>query len=240
MNVSLWISILFFWIVAYSEIEKITPMTIIHRNTKKKVMLKSWFDLVKESMDLIKKMYNIKDTELNEKDLIIWSNGNIMDKKLFKSQTFREDSNYIYLFLSTKITEEHFITRENVYKQVIGKIQRYKNMVTKYFQGVDNEENPEWASMKELLGLLIKSKELRNLLVDIKREDKVESARQKILQLVQENKNYVIFFDILQRNRIIYDILANANQWKEFVNANFYNIKELINLHYPNPDDTYL
>ncbi|EUD71097.1 hypothetical protein YYG_03730 [Plasmodium vinckei petteri] len=215
-------------------------MTIIHRNTKKKVMLKSWFDLVKESMDLIKKMYNIKDTELNEKDLIIWSNGNIMDKKLFKSQTFREDSNYIYLFLSTKITEEHFITRENVYKQVIGKIQRYKNMVTKYFQGVDNEENPEWASMKELLGLLIKSKELRNLLVDIKREDKVESARQKILQLVQENKNYVIFFDILQRNRIIYDILANANQWKEFVNANFYNIKELINLHYPNQDDTYL
>ncbi|CAD2099949.1 conserved Plasmodium protein, unknown function [Plasmodium vinckei] len=240
MNVSLWISILFFWILAYSEIEKITPMTIIHRNTKKKVMLKSWFDLVKESMDLIKKMYNIKDTELNEKDLIIWSNGNIMDKKLFKSQTFREDSNYIYLFLSTKITEEHFITRENVYKQVIGKIQRYKNMVTKYFQGVDNEENPEWASMKELLGLLIKSKELRNLLVDIKREDKVESARQKILQLVQENKNYVIFFDILQRNRIIYDILANANQWKEFVNANFYNIKELINLHYPNQDDTYL
>ncbi|CAD2087954.1 conserved Plasmodium protein, unknown function [Plasmodium vinckei brucechwatti] len=240
MNVSLWISILFFWILAYSEIEKITPMTIIHRNTKKKVMLKSWFDLVKESMDLIKKMYNIKDTELNEKDLIIWSNGNIMDKKLFKSQTFREDSNYIYLFLSTKITEQHFITRENVYKQVIGKIQRYKNMVTKYFQGVDNEENPEWASMKELLTLLIKSKELRNLLVDIKREDKVESARQKILQLVQENKNYVIFFDILQRNRIIYDILANANQWKEFVNANFYNIKELINLHYPNQDDTYL
>ncbi|SCM19406.1 conserved Plasmodium protein, unknown function [Plasmodium chabaudi chabaudi] len=240
MNVSLWISILFFWILAYSEIEKITPMTIIHRNTKKKVMLKSWFDLVKESMDLIKRMYNIKDTELNEKDLIIWSNGKIMDKKRFKSQTFREDSNYIYLFLSTKIAEEHCITKENVYKQVIGKIQRYKNMVTKYFQGVDKEENPEWASMKELLTLLIKSKELRNLLVDIKREYKVESARQKILQLVQENKNYVIFFDILQRNRIIYDILANANQWKEFVNANFYNIKELINLYYPNQDDAYL
>ncbi|KEG01506.1 conserved Plasmodium protein, unknown function [Plasmodium vinckei vinckei] len=213
-------------------------MTIIHRNTKKKVMLKSWFDLVNESMNLIKKMYNIKDTELKEKDLIIWSSGKIMNKKLFKSQTFREDSNYIYLFLSTKIAEEHCVTRENVYKQVIAKIRRYKNIVTKYFHGVDKEENPEWGSMNELLGLLIKSKELRDLLVDIKREDKIESARQQILQLVQENKNYVIFFDILQRNRIIYDILANANQWKEFVNANFYNIKELINLHYPNQDDT--
>ncbi|CXI17734.1 conserved Plasmodium protein, unknown function [Plasmodium berghei] len=240
MNVSLWMSVLFFWIFAYSKIEKVIPMTIIHRNTKKEIMLKSWFHLIKESMDLIKKMYNITDTDLDEKDLIIWSSGKIMNKKLFKSQAFREDSNYIYLFLSTKITEQHCLTRENIYNQVIGKIQKYKNIVTKYFQGVDNNENPEWGSMKELLALLIKSKELRSLLTDIKREDRIESARQKILQLVQENKNYVIFFDILKRNRIIYNILANANHWKTFVNSNFYNIKELINLYYPNQDESYL
>ncbi|KAI4835646.1 hypothetical protein MKS88_004859 [Plasmodium brasilianum] len=212
-------------------------VSIIHKEEKRDIVPKSWLHLIKECVDLIKDVYNLKDTIVDENDLIIWSDGKRMDEKYFESKSFKRGAKMVYVFLSSNISGENCFTRENVYRKISDEIEKYKNAIKGHFQIYDKEYD-EWASMKEILKLLIKSKDLRDLLVDIKTDEQVEMVRRKILELTQENKNYQIFADMLKDNKTIYNILNDMNEWKIFVMENLENIKKLIEPYYPHSNNT--
>ncbi|SBT72051.1 conserved Plasmodium protein, unknown function, partial [Plasmodium malariae] len=212
-------------------------VSIIHKEEKRDIVPKSWLHLIKECVDLIKDVYNLKDTIVDENDLIIWSDGKRMDEKYFESKSFKRGAKMVYVFLSSNISGESCFTRENVYRKISDEIEKYKNAIKGHFQIYDKEYD-EWTSMKEILKLLIKSKDLRDLLVDIKTDEQVEMVRRKILELTQENKNYQIFADMLKDNKTIYNILNDMNEWKIFVMENLENIKKLIEPYYSHSNNT--
>ncbi|EUD66514.1 hypothetical protein C922_03148 [Plasmodium inui San Antonio 1] len=208
-------------------------IAVIHKNVVKKVPLKTWLDLVNDSISVIIEANSLKDKKLQEKDLIIWNNGKRMNEKYFNSDHFPRGNKNVYVFLSGQITGANCFTAENIYNTLSDQVTKYTGVIKKYFHLEDNASE-EWTSMKELLKLLMKSKELRDLVAGIKTDDHIEAVRQKILELTQKNKNYHIFFDILREHKIVYNILDSKVKWRTFVKENLGNLKKLLEPYYDN------
>ncbi|SCP06050.1 conserved Plasmodium protein, unknown function [Plasmodium ovale] len=199
--------------------ERKWEVSVIHKNVKKKVDPKSWPYLVEQSIHLIKDVHNLKDATLNENDLIIWSKGKRLDEKFFNSSSFQ-------------VEMQKCFTKDNIFKKISEEVDRYKNLFMSYFN-LSSNESEDWKQMKGLLKLLFKSKEFRELCVDAKTDEQIESIRKKIHQLTHENKNYVIFLDVIKSNKIVDSILEDSEKWKTFIHANLEKFKKMLEQYYP-------
>ncbi|GAW82855.1 hypothetical protein PGO_131270 [Plasmodium gonderi] len=214
MKILLYINLLFISMLSYAiENEFKNEISVIHKSVIKKVPLKTWVDLVNDSISLIKQENNLMNKSLHENDLIIWNNGKLMNEMYFNSENFRTGNKNVYSM------ETDCFTMKNFYNTISNQTRKYTS---------------EWKSMKEILQLLMKSKELRDLFIGLKTEEHIEAVRQKILDLTQKNKNYQIFFDILKEHKIVYNILENKEKWLVFVKQNLQNFNKLLQLYYPN------
>ncbi|CAG9475524.1 unnamed protein product [Plasmodium vivax] len=231
----LWIlSFLFALALAHAlENEVKQEIAVIHKNVVKKVPLKKWGDLVNDSISVIIEANSLKNKKLQEQDLVIWNNGKRMNEKYFNSDHFRRGNKNVYVFLSGQIAGANCFTAENIYNTLADQVTKYTGVIKKYLH-LDDNASEEWTSMKELLLLLMKSKDLRDLVVGIKTDEHIEAVRQKILELTQKNKNYQIFFDILREHKIVYNILNSKDKWKTFVKENLANLKKLLDPYYAN------
>ncbi|CAI7722767.1 hypothetical protein, conserved [Plasmodium vivax] len=231
----LWIlSFLFALALAHAlENEVKQEIAVIHKNVVKKVPLKKWGDLVNDSISVIIEANSLKNKKLQEQDLVIWNNGKRMNEKYFNSDHFRRGNKNVYVFLSGQIAGANCFTAENIYNTLADQVTKYTGVIKKYLH-LDDNASEEWTSMKELLLLLMKSKDLRDLVVGIKTDEHIEAVRQKILELTQKNKNYQIFFDILREHKIVYNILNSKDKWKTFVKENLANLKKLLEPYYAN------
>ncbi|KMZ90855.1 hypothetical protein PVMG_04044 [Plasmodium vivax Mauritania I] len=231
----LWIlSFLFAPALAHAlENEVKQEIAVIHKNVVKKVPLKKWGDLVNDSISVIIEANSLKNKKLQEQDLVIWNNGKRMNEKYFNSDHFRRGNKNVYVFLSGQIAGANCFTAENIYNTLADQVTKYTGVIKKYLH-LDDNASEEWTSMKELLLLLMKSKDLRDLVVGIKTDEHIEAVRQKILELTQKNKNYQIFFDILREHKIVYNILNSKDKWKTFVKENLANLKKLLEPYYAN------
>ncbi|SBT78704.1 conserved Plasmodium protein, unknown function [Plasmodium ovale] len=199
--------------------ERKWEVSVIHKDVKKKVDPKSWPYLVEQSIHLIKDVHNLKDATLNENDLIIWSKGKRLDEKFFNSSSFQ-------------VEMQKCFTKDNIFKKISEEVDRYKNLFMSYFH-LSSNESEDWKQMKGLLKLLFKSKEFRELCVDVKTDEQIESIRKKIHQLTHENKNYVIFLDVIKSNKIVDGILEDSEKWKTFIHANLEKFKKMLEQYYP-------
>ncbi|KMZ78468.1 hypothetical protein PVIIG_01246 [Plasmodium vivax India VII] len=231
----LWIlSFLFALALAHAlENEVKQEIAVIHKNVVKKVPLKKWGDLLNDSISVIIEANSLKNKKLQEQDLVIWNNGKRMNEKYFNSDHFRRGNKNVYVFLSGQIAGANCFTAENIYNTLADQVTKYTGVIKKYLH-LDDNASEEWTSMKELLLLLMKSKDLRDLVVGIKTDEHIEAVRQKILELTQKNKNYQIFFDILREHKIVYNILNSKDKWKTFVKENLANLKKLLEPYYAN------
>ncbi|GAB68334.1 hypothetical protein PCYB_132090 [Plasmodium cynomolgi strain B] len=231
----LWIiSFLFALALAHAlENEVKQEIEIIHKSVVKKVPLKTWVDLVNDSISVIIEANNLKNKKLQEQDLIIWNNGKRMNEKYFNSDHFQRGNKNVYVFLSGQVGGENCFTAENIYNTLADQVTKYTGVIKKYLH-LDDNTSEEWSSMKELLLLLLKSKDLRDMVVGIKTDEHIEAVREKILELTQKNKNYQIFFDILKEHKIVYNILDSKVKWRAFVKENLDNLKKLLEPYYAN------
>ncbi|SBS87146.1 hypothetical protein POVCU2_0041110 [Plasmodium ovale curtisi] len=212
--------------------ERKWEVSVIHKNVKKKVDPKSWPYLVEQSIHLIKDVHNLKDATLNENDLIIWSKGKRLDEKFFNSSSFQVGITDVYVFVSADVEMQKCFTKDNIFKKISEEVDRYKNLFMSYFN-LSSNESEDWKQMKGLLKLLFKSKEFRELCVDAKTDEQIESIRKKIHQLTHENKNYVIFLDVIKSNKIVDSILEDSEKWKTFIHANLEKFKKMLEQYYP-------
>ncbi|KJP88970.1 hypothetical protein AK88_01262 [Plasmodium fragile] len=231
----LWIiSFLFALVLAHAlENEVKQEIALIHKSVVKKVPLKTWLDLVNNSISLIIEANSLKNKKLQEQDLVIWNNGKRMNEKYFNSDHFRRGNKNVYVFLSGQMPGANCFTAANIYNTFADHVTKYTGVIKKYFH-MEDDASGEWTSMKELLQLLMKSKELRDLVAGIKTDEHIEAVRQKILELTQKNKNYQIFFDILREHKIVYNILDSKVKWRTFVKENLGNFKKLLEPYYAN------
>ncbi|ANQ10409.1 Uncharacterized protein PCOAH_00044160 [Plasmodium coatneyi] len=209
-------------------------IAVIHKSVLKKVPLKTWLDLVNDSIRVIIEANSLKNQKLREQDLVIWNNGKRMNEKYFNSDHFQRGNKNVYVFLmGGQITAANCFTAENIYNTFAEQVTKYIGVIKKYLH-LDDNASEEWTSMEELLLLLLKSKELRDMVVRIKTDEHIEAVRQKILELTQKNKNYQIFFDILKEHKIVYNILDSKVKWRTFVKENLGNLKKLLEPYYAN------
>eukprot|EP00366_Plasmodium_knowlesi_P003203 XP_002260700.1 hypothetical protein, conserved in Plasmodium species [Plasmodium knowlesi strain H] len=201
----LWIISSFFAFALAHDIENEVKqeITVIHKSVVKKVPLRTWPDLMNDSIRVIIETNNLKNEKLQEQDLVLWNNGKRMNEKYFNSDHFQRGKKHVYL------AGTNCFTAENIYHTLVDR-----------------------TSMEELLLLLLKSKDLRDLVVGIKTDEHIEAVRQKILELTQKNRNYQIFFEILREHKIVYNILDCENKWRNFVKGNLGNLKKLLEPYY--------
>lgn len=210
------------------EEEVFYEVSLIHENSKKNVLLNKWRALVEEALHVVKEKKNIVDEDIKESHLVFWhNNGEKLNEAVFETDKFKEGSKHVYVFVSSEYLQTRCVPKDNIYKKLGNEIERYKNLFINMFSSGD-KKSEEWVALEEVLNLLLKSKDIRNIFNNLKSDADIELVRQKVIELTETNESYKSFVIMLKENENIIKILTSAEEWNKFVKANLDNLKKLI------------
>lgn len=219
----------FAWI--YSSNVKIVEASVeailIHKDVQKKVQLLSWVHLIEEAKNIIRQKSNLKDSFLIENNLIMWNNGKRIVESNFNLNNIKNNNKNIYIFLSFYMHNDTCYISDNLYKTIGDEIEKYKSVFKNYFSFGDSKSE-EWKSAEELLKLLLKSKDLRDIIKVAQTDEQIEEVRNKVIELIEKNKNFLIFVEVLKENKKLVNIMSSKEEWKKFVKNNYEHLTELI------------